>query len=334
MGLIIGGIDILRQLCSMKVQAVHLGNLFLYAKHKGMDEEILRSKLNDERVDVCNEESYISSADYLTAFETLANFCNDPFFGLHYGFFLNIKSLGFITTLSCQTVNIEQAVLIVQHYLQYSFPIIELEAKREKGKYILTLKYNSTDEMVRKHIADTVFCFIYRELILMLPAKTTMYLACPNGNTTEYAKFFTQETVLKKNHVIFFDDNILNQLINQKTAREVDILLPHFLKILDKEKEGYKPFSVRVRNMTLNMCHPELPTFEQVCSQFNYSQRTIQRKLADEDITFRKIADDIKKELHIYLTTGNSMKTQDIAYTLGYSEPSAYLHAVKRWKFN
>jgi len=69
-----------------------------------------------------------------------------------------------------------------------------------------------------------------------------------------------------------------------------------------------------------------------VAVHFLLSNRTIQRKLTEEGLSFRKITDDIKSELSSYLTKGNKMKTQDIAFILGYAEPSAYLHAVKKWK--
>jgi AraC-like DNA-binding protein len=77
---------------------------------------------------------------------------------------------------------------------------------------------------------------------------------------------------------------------------------------------------------------PELPIFEQVAVHFPSSNRSIQRKLTDEGLSFRKITDDIKNELSGYLSKGNKMKIQDIAYILGYSDLSAYLHAVKKWR--
>jgi AraC-like DNA-binding protein len=86
--------------------------------------------------------------------------------------------------------------------------------------------------------------------------------------------------------------------------------------------------------MLLNRCRPELPTFEQVATHFPLSNRSIQRKLTEEGLSFCKITDNIKSELSIYLSKGNKMKTKDIASILGYSEPSAYLHAVKKWKTN
>ena len=102
--------------------------------------------------------------------------------------------------------------------------------------------------------------------------------------------------------------------------------------MLTGKPAGYGKFSRQVRGMILNMCKPELPTFEQVAQQFPISQRSFQRKLRQEGLSFRRIADDIKKELSFYLSEGNQLKTLEIAYLLGYSEASAYLHAVKRWE--
>lgn len=316
----------------MKIQAIHLGNLLAYAQYKGLKEDDLRAGLSNPLVDVCSEENYISSSDYLKVFNMLCLYSNSHFCGLHYGFFLNIKSLGFIATLSQQAINIEQAVLILQDYLKYSFPLISLNAINEDNKYILNIKYIGGVKALKSQIIDAVFCFVYREIKLMLPHDVFVYLEHPKGTNNEYIKFFNQDIIVGKNYSIFFDATVLNKLINKKTLKEIDILLPKFLKMLNKKGKVYKGFSARVRDITLNMCQPELPTFDKVCAQFNTSNRTVQRRLAEEGITFRKIADDIRKELHVYLTAGKKMKTQDIAYILGYSEPSAYLHAVKRWK--
>jgi AraC-like DNA-binding protein len=101
--------------------------------------------------------------------------------------------------------------------------------------------------------------------------------------------------------------------------------------MLDKERYNNRPFSNMVRKMVLQMCKPEPPSFEEVVVHFPVSDRTFQRKLKDEGLSFRKITNEVKSELSTYLSMGNKMKTQEIAHILGYSEPSAYLHAVKRW---
>jgi AraC-like DNA-binding protein len=55
------------------------------------------------------------------------------------------------------------------------------------------------------------------------------------------------------------------------------------------------------------------------------------RKLKHEGITFLEIVDAVTMDLAVtYLESGNyAMK--DIAFTLGYNEPTAFVHAFKRW---
>ncbi len=318
----------------MKIQAQYIANLFEYAAYKGVSEEMLRNHLVKKNIDVCNQNNTVTETEYLLIFEAFLKATTDKDFGIHYGCYLNMKALGFIVQLSLNASSIEQAVFMLQNYLLNTFPLVTIEAEEQKGKYFLSLSSKIEDTKLKKQVLDFVFCFILRELKLMLSSDLILDLEVPNSNNAEFAKFLTVDIKKGKKHRFIFEAAVLNTEINKKKMKEIEILLPQFLRMLDKKKTGYKAFSILVRNMVLNMCCPELPTFEQVANHFPLSNRTIQRKLNEDGLSFRKITDDIKKELSSYLSKGHKIKTQDIAYLLGYSEASAYLHAVKKWKTN
>lgn len=325
-------IDILRHICRMEILASYLGNLFEYASYRAVSEEVLRSNLRDKNIDVCNENNTVTETEYLNVFETLLQATNDKNFGIHYGCYLNIKALGFIVQLSLNASTIEQSVFILQNYLRNTFPLVSIDSKKNKGKYTLYLLSEIEDEALKSQVLDFLFCFIYRELKLMLPNDLIPESEVPNSNTTEFEKCLNGEIKKGRKYSFTFDAAILNTEINKKQVKAIEILLPRFLQMLDKRKPAYQLFSLQVRNMILSMCCPELPAFEQVAIQFPLSNRTIQRKLLEEGMSFRKITDDIKCELSCYLSKGHKMKTQDIAYLLGYSDASSYLHAVKKWE--
>lgn len=316
----------------MQVQAPHIANLLSYASYCGVSEKVLRDFLIDKNQDVCNPYNSVSENEFLMIFEKLMHSTSDRYFGLHYGCYLNIKAVGFIAQLSLNTSSIRQAILILQNYFQNSLPLVSLEVVEGKGKFILRLESIIEETTLRNQVLDVVYCFLYRELKLMVSNDLLPTLKIPYSNTSEYSKFLNVEVNKGVCYSFVFCIDILDAQINIKTASEIEVLLPKFLQMLDKKKLGYKSFSLQVRNMVLNMCCPELPTFDQVAVHFPLSNRTTQRKLTQEGLSFRKITDDIKNELSTYLSNGNKMKTQDIAYILGYSEPSAYLHAVKKWK--
>lgn len=316
----------------MNIQAPYIANLFEYASYAGVSEELLRRHLREEQLDVCDQLNVVSESEYVRIFEALMKATADGNFGIHYGCYLNLKALGFIVEISLNASSIEQAVLILQSYLHTTFPVVRLEAERKDGKFLLRLLSSLEDEVLKFQVLDFVSCIVYRELKLMLPNAVLPKFEIPHSNTLEFSKFLNGDIGTGSDYLFVFDAAVLTTEINRKKAKEIETLLPKYLQMLEMKKSEYKAFSIQVRNMILNMCCPELPTFEQVAIHFPHSFRTIQRKLTDEGLSFRKISDDIKNELSGYLSKGHKMKTQDIAYLLGYSESSAYLHAVKKWK--
>lgn len=316
----------------MKLAAPHIGNLFNYAAYKGISEATLRKHLLNSDLDVCSIENTIEDSEFIKVFEYIIKTEGSAYAGLNYGCYLNIKALGFISQITLNASNMAQAVFILQQYFDNAFPLVSLNTVESKKEYTLQLECNVQDKNARQHLLDAVYCFVYRELRLMVADDLLPKLQMPTKNSAVNSLLLNTEVEKGSTHSIIFDKDILDAEINTKRAKQIELLLPQFLKMLEKKKNGYKSFSLQVRNMVLNMCCPELPTFEQVLAQFPLSSRTFQRKLAEEDISFRRITDDIKKELSTYLSKGNKMKTQDIAFVLGYSEASAYLHAVKKWQ--
>lgn len=314
----------------MKISAPHIANLFDYASYQGISEHSLRAILIENELDVCNPINKVTKEDFLSVYQALIDKTNNSHFGLYYGCYLNIKALGFIVEVSLNASSIEQAVLILQEYLKATLPFVTLLVEEYDEVFTMQLDCNIKDEVLKNHLLDTVFCFIYRELKLMLPREFPFKLQLPYTNIEVYSILLGSEIEKGKRHSLAFSNEILKSEINQKRVKEIEILLPKFIMLLDNI--NYKDFSLQMRNMILNMCCPEIPTFRQVSKQFPLSDRTIQRKLTKEGRSFRKISDDVKKELSYYLAKGKKIKTQDIAYILGYSEPSAYLHAVKRWE--
>jgi AraC-like DNA-binding protein len=60
------------------------------------------------------------------------------------------------------------------------------------------------------------------------------------------------------------------------------------------------------------------------------SPRTLQRRLAEQGTTFGAIVDAVRRELALeYLA--RPLAVAEIAFLLGYAEPSAFHHAFKRW---
>jgi AraC-like DNA-binding protein len=70
---------------------------------------------------------------------------------------------------------------------------------------------------------------------------------------------------------------------------------------------------------------------ESVGREFGMSARTLQRRLADEGLSFQKLLDDARKVAAGRHLAESRLAIGEIAYLLGYSEAAAFHRAFKRW---
>ncbi|MFE2499865.1 AraC family transcriptional regulator [Streptomyces scopuliridis] len=73
-----------------------------------------------------------------------------------------------------------------------------------------------------------------------------------------------------------------------------------------------------------------LSSLPEVASELGMSPRTLARRLDAEQSSFRVLADEVRQTLAEGLL-GTDMTTQQVAQRLGYTEPSSFVRAFRRW---
>jgi AraC-like DNA-binding protein len=71
-----------------------------------------------------------------------------------------------------------------------------------------------------------------------------------------------------------------------------------------------------------------------VATQLGMSSRTLQRKLESESTSYQEVLDKLRMELaesFLKERASGKMTVDDISFLLGFSEPSAFYKAYKRW---
>ena len=68
-----------------------------------------------------------------------------------------------------------------------------------------------------------------------------------------------------------------------------------------------------------------------VAKRLAMSERTLQRRLADRDLSFKAIVETTQKQLAENLLRHGRYSLADVAYLTGFSEQSAFNRAFKRW---
>jgi AraC-like DNA-binding protein len=68
-----------------------------------------------------------------------------------------------------------------------------------------------------------------------------------------------------------------------------------------------------------------------IAARLKQSERTLQRHLAEDGVTFDALVEELRRDLALRYLADQRMAIAEIAYLLGYSEPSAFHRAFKRW---
>lgn len=105
----------------------------------------------------------------------------------------------------------------------------------------------------------------------------------------------------------------------------------HFVTGVLNKNTGLQVISEAVRQHVTKNLHQGPPRRDQVARALGKTARTLLRHLEQEGQTFEHILDDSRRELALAYTADHHLAAFEIAGLLGYTEPSAFFRAFRRW---
>lgn len=99
---------------------------------------------------------------------------------------------------------------------------------------------------------------------------------------------------------------------------------------LQKALKDQGDLAMAVRNM-LRMMPGPLPSLEAMAERFCVSSRTLKRRLAERETSYREIVESVLKDRAIQLLRYTNQSVSEIAYELGYADLSNFSRAFKKW---
>jgi AraC-like DNA-binding protein len=74
------------------------------------------------------------------------------------------------------------------------------------------------------------------------------------------------------------------------------------------------------------------PGIEDVARELRLSSRTLQRRLADEGLTFQQLMQEARRELARHYLLHSSLELNETAYLLGYDDAHSFFRAFHQWE--
>ncbi|HCE10488.1 MAG TPA: AraC family transcriptional regulator [Oxalobacteraceae bacterium] len=90
-------------------------------------------------------------------------------------------------------------------------------------------------------------------------------------------------------------------------------------------------FTSKVQCLLASLLPKGEPLRDEVAKRLMMSERTLQRRLAEEHTNFTKLVDDTRREMAQQYLSNGQLSLKKLSFQLGFSEPSAFYRACKRW---
>jgi AraC-like DNA-binding protein len=105
------------------------------------------------------------------------------------------------------------------------------------------------------------------------------------------------------------------------------------LRMLDERLAlaEHASFAARVREMLPAMIDGGGALRDAVARRMAISERTLQRRLADEGTDFSTLVDEVRRTLAQQYLGSDRISVKNLSYKLGFSDPSAFHRACLRW---
>lgn len=115
-------------------------------------------------------------------------------------------------------------------------------------------------------------------------------------------------------------------IANRQIAGALDAILAKQLAELDRSNVAARCKAVLLERLASGDS-PE----EDVARVLHMSRRTLQRKLAEADLTYQQLVDDTRRDLALRYVEDPAKSITEITFLLGFSGQSAFTRAFRRW---
>lgn len=266
----------------------------------------------------------------------LLKLSGDPLIGLHVGMGVNKLLHGMVGFLIQSSKDIDQALQLLCRYghmvspmVEYRYTVNDVAILEMAQNKMWLMKYPEP----ARHANDFLFAALVNTFNAlsgrrMIPLR--IELAYEMREISEYRKFFGCEVLFNKdvNRIVISKEDVSTAVLTSDQS-----MFQLFNSIL-ADKQALLETNSTVENLKqvlFMQFKGRIPTIEEAASALNMTPRNLQRKLLQEQTTFRDIAGGIRKEIAFQLMQNRAIKISEISDILGYSDLTAFRKAFKTW---
>lgn len=280
----------------------------------------------DHRIPVRSQVAFLEAA---------ASALNDDFLGLTLAEKFDCRDLGLLYYVMASSDTLGSALKRAARYSRITNEAVVLEY-REGREPILRLTYSGVPRHVDRHQIE--FCIIALVRVArglsgrpFVPERIALSHVRSNGRS-KFARLLGTDVEFGSDvDEITFSAGAAEWALVDADAKLNRILVQVCEDGLAARTRTAGTFRIKVENTIAPLLPHGQGRASVVAEKLGVSERTLERRLAREGVTFSKVLQDLKANLAIRYLEEDGMPISKIAWLLGFEEVSSFSHACRRW---
>ncbi len=309
--------------------------LMEYAVKQGMSREALLDIAGLSPADIANPDSRIKLRSMQKLWHAIIEDQKDPALGLNVGISVEAAKLGLVGYAMFHSRDLRSALLRLAHYMRILSEAVVFRVEESADQTMLVWQLHPSMVALRHpvELGVALVVTLAREITGIEIVPTSVEL--PSSRPTSLAPYRAAFRC-----PVLFDRPVASVAFSRRQmdlpAAATDSTLAGYLdelaaKTLAPLVERDKDVVTAVRSALWAVLTNGRPDLCGIAKEMGISERTLQRRLADEGSSFSVVIDDMRQQLADELLVDRRMAISEVAFLLGYSEPSAFQRAFRRW---
>jgi AraC-like DNA-binding protein len=114
-------------------------------------------------------------------------------------------------------------------------------------------------------------------------------------------------------------------------AELLEIVTPELTRRSERQKRAAS-FSEQIKWSVRGRLTAGRPDMHSVASELAMSERSLQRRLSDEGITFQGLLCETRHEIALEYLSDSSLEIAEVAYLVGYEDQNSFFRAFRQWE--
>jgi AraC-like DNA-binding protein len=263
----------------------------------------------------------------------------DPALGLRVGRRIDVRSLGLVGYIAASSRTLGDALDRVSRYYRLLHEGVDCRIERGDGRTTILLH-----DQVARHASPRHEVDVRLAALLAGCREITKRDIVPDGVSFPYPRPRRIEQYRRtfRTGRLYFDQPraavVLPTSALGHSVWSADDTLAFYLERLATEAiaglgtGSSGPFAAHVTDAIGRILQSEMPTIATVGALLGLRPRTVQHRLRSEGTTFAALLDDVRRAQAERLLRAGQATIEEIATRLGYSEPSTFYRAFRRWR--